>query len=74
MNEKIRVGDEVKLRSDLIVGNVYGGISLLPGMKAWFNKRETAFVIGTAIGVAWFKDDKKSSGSFFYSFEMLEKV
>lgn len=74
MNEKIRVGDEVKLRSDLIVGNMYGGISLLPGMKAWFDNHKTAFVIGTAMGVAWFKDDKKSSVSCFYSFEMLEKV
>ena len=38
--KKIRVGDEVKLRSDLIVGNTYGGISLLPDMKVWFNKHE----------------------------------
>ena len=72
--EKIRVGDEVKLKSDLIVGNHYGGICLLSGMKAWFDKHKSAFVIGTAMDVAWFKDDKKSSGSFFYSFEMLEKV
>lgn len=72
--KKIRVGDEVKLKSDLIVGKRYGGICLLPGMKAWFDKHKTAFVIGTAIGVAWFKDDKRSSGSYFYSFEMLERV
>ena len=72
--EKIRVGDEIKLKSDLIVGNYYGGICLLSGMKAWFDKHKTAFVIGTAMGVAWFKDDKRSSGSYFYSFEMLEKV
>lgn len=72
--KKIRVGDEVKLKSDLIIGNYYGGISLLPGMKAWFDNHKTAFVIGTAIGFAWFKDDKESSGSCFYSLEMLEKV
>ena len=72
--KKIIVGDEVKLKRDLIIGNYYGGICLLPGMKAWFDKHKTAFVIGTAMGTAWFKDNKKSSGSFFYSFEILEKV
>ena len=72
--KKIRVGDEVRLKKGLEVGKCYDGITFLPGMKAWFGKHKTAFVIGTAVGVAWFVDDKKSSGSFFYSFEMLEKV
>lgn len=67
----IRVGDVVRLKKGLEVGKRYDGITLLPGMKSWFDKHKTAFVIGTAMGVAWFEDSEKRC---VYSFEMLEKV
>ena len=42
--ENFKIGDKVKLKDDLIVGNRYGGARLYPGMKQWFDERNTAVV------------------------------
>ena len=67
--ENFKIGDKVKLKDDLIVGNRYGGARLYPGMKQWFDERNTAVVAEAKMRVARFSDD-----GYYYSFEMLEKI
>lgn len=67
--EKFKIGDKVKLKDDLIVGNCYGGILLYPYMKQWFDEHKIAVVAETGTRVARFSDD-----GYYYSLEMLEKI
>lgn len=67
--ETFKIGDKVKLKDGLIIGNRYGGTLLYRGMKQWFDEHKTAVVTDTSMRAARFSDD-----GYYYSFEMLEKI
>lgn len=67
--ETFKIGDKVKLKDGLIIGNRYGGTLLYRDMKQWFDGHKTAVVTDTSMHVARFSDD-----GYYYSFEMLEKI
>lgn len=67
--EMFKIGDKVKLKDGLIIGNRYGGTLLYRGMKQWFDEHKTAVVTDTSMRAARFSDD-----GYYYSFEMLEKI
>lgn len=67
--ETFKIGDKVKLKDGLIIGNRYGGTLLYRGMKQWFDGHKTAVVTDTSMRAARFSDD-----GYYYSFEMLEKI
>lgn len=67
--ETFKIGDKVKLKDGLIIGNRYGDTLLYRGMKQWFDGHKTAVVTDTIMRAARFSDD-----GYYYSFEMLEKI
>ena len=67
--ETFKIGDKVKLKDGLIIGNRYGGTLLYRGMKQWFDEHKTAVVTDIYMRAARFSDD-----GYYYSFEMLEKI
>lgn len=50
---KYKIGDKVKLRNDLKVGNNYGGIDFLSGMKDWLNQELTIDSINYERNYTW---------------------
>lgn len=67
MNE-FKIGDKVRLRDDLEVGEVYGGVTFLSGMKELQGKELTIDYIDKD------GDYTFEEGNYYCSEEMLEKV
>lgn len=67
MNE-FKIGDKVRLRDDLEVGEVYGGVTFLSGMKELQGKELTIYYIDKD------GDYTFEEGNYYCSEEMLEKV
>ena len=66
IDSKLKVGDKVRVREDLVNGEVYGGIT-------YFNKMKNKD-INTIHKVDDVGDCKINENNFWYSKEMLEKV
>ena len=65
---KFKIGDKVRLRNDLEVGEEYGGITFLNSMNS-FKEREL-----TIDGMSLKGNYALEESYFYYSEEMLEKV